>query len=151
MKKIFILGLLIVSLFGALTISLAPPVYANDIVVGPTTPPADTNPLKHTCDDLPEANTTSICANRAPCNTTADCTSPVSGSTGIISRIIQLAVAAAGVACVIAVIIGAFTYITSTGESAKVQSAKNTIMYALIGLLISVFAEVILRYVIKRF
>lgn len=53
-----------------------------------------------------------------------------------------------GVIAVIMVIFGGFKYITSGGDSSKVSSAKNTILYAVIGLVIVALAQTIVFFVI---
>ena len=55
-----------------------------------------------------------------------------------------------GVISVIMIIIGGLKYITSTGDSSKVESAKNTIIYAVVGLVIVALAQVIVFYVLDR-
>lgn len=55
-----------------------------------------------------------------------------------------------GVAAIIMVILGAFKYVTSGGDTNKVTSAKNTIVYALIGLVVAVLAQVLVRFVLTK-
>lgn len=55
-----------------------------------------------------------------------------------------------GVAAVIMIIIGGLKYILSQGEGSNTASAKNTIMYALIGLVIVALAQIIVRFVLSR-
>lgn len=54
----------------------------------------------------------------------------------------------AGVVAAAFVVIGGIKYITSSGDSSKLQQAKNTIFYALIGLAIVGLAEVIRAFFI---
>ena len=54
-----------------------------------------------------------------------------------------------GILAVVFVIIGGFKYTTSQGEPGKVQQAKNTIMYALIGLVVTLSAFAITRFVLQ--
>ncbi|PID32355.1 hypothetical protein CR970_01130 [Candidatus Saccharibacteria bacterium] len=54
-----------------------------------------------------------------------------------------------GVIAVIMIIVGGFKYITSNGDSGNVTSAKNTILYAIIGLVIVALAQVIVRFVLN--
>lgn len=54
-----------------------------------------------------------------------------------------------GIVAVVMVIIGGFKYITSAGDSGKTASAKNTILYAVIGLVIVIFAQIIVNFVIN--
>lgn len=53
-----------------------------------------------------------------------------------------------GVIAVIMIIVGGLKYITSSGDSGNVTSAKNTILYAVIGLVIVALAQVIVRFVL---
>lgn len=53
-----------------------------------------------------------------------------------------------GIAAVIMIIIGGFKYVTSSGDTGNVTSAKNTILFAVIGLVIVVLAQVIVNFVI---
>lgn len=55
-----------------------------------------------------------------------------------------------GVIAVIFVIYGGFRYITSGGDSNKVSSAKNTILYAIVGLVIVALAQVIVVFVLNE-
>jgi len=68
----------------------------------------------------------------------------------IIKSIIGILSYVVGVAAVIMVIIGGFRYITSNGDSNQISSAKNTIIYALIGLVIAVLARAIVAFVFNR-
>jgi hypothetical protein len=56
----------------------------------------------------------------------------------------------AGVAAVIMVIVGGIRYITSGGDSNNISSAKNTVIYALIGLVVALLARTIVAFVFKR-
>lgn len=55
-----------------------------------------------------------------------------------------------GILAVIMIIIGGLKYITSGGDSNNVASAKNTILYAIIGLVIVALAQVIVRFVLEK-
>lgn len=55
-----------------------------------------------------------------------------------------------GVAGVIMIMVGGFKYIISSGNDQNVNSAKNTIMFAIIGLVIVAMAQVIVRFVIDE-
>ena len=51
------------------------------------------------------------------------------------------------VVCLIFIVIGAIGYITSAGDPQKLQKAKNTLMYALIGLAIVALSAIIKEFV----
>lgn len=55
-----------------------------------------------------------------------------------------------GIVAVIMIILGGFKYITSGGDATKVASAKNTIFYAVIGLVIVALAQLIVRFVLTK-
>ena len=56
----------------------------------------------------------------------------------------------AGVISVLMVTMGAFQYVISQGDAQKVAKAKNTIMYAVIGLVVAITGVGIVNYVIKK-
>ena len=55
-----------------------------------------------------------------------------------------------GAIAIIMIIYGGFRYITSGGDSGKVGNAKNTLIYAIIGLIIVALAQLIVRFVITQ-
>jgi len=67
-----------------------------------------------------------------------------------IASVINLLSVLVGLAAVIMIIIGGFRYITSAGDSTKVTSAKNTIIYAIIGLIIVALAQLIVHFVLNK-
>ncbi len=81
-----------------------------------------------------------------------DCTSGVAGSTisNLLKKVINIISAVVGVIAVIMIVVGGFKYITSGGESSNVSGAKNTIIYAIIGLVIVAFAQIIVHFVINH-
>lgn len=68
----------------------------------------------------------------------------VANVTGIINAII----AALGIVAVVVVLIGGVNYMTSSGDAAKVEKAKKTILYGVIGLVICVLSFAIVNWVI---
>ena len=70
------------------------------------------------------------------------------GDGSLIRRIINLMLYAIGVISVIMLIFGGFKYVISGGQKESVTAAKNTILYAVVGLLVAIFAYAIVRFVI---
>lgn len=68
----------------------------------------------------------------------------------IISDVINVFSVIVGVIAVIMIVVGGFRYITSGGQAEKVTGAKNTILYALIGLIIVALAQVIVKFVLSK-
>ncbi len=79
---------------------------------------------------------------------TYDPTQPGINST--IQLVINIMSVLVGFAAVLMIIIGGFKYITSSGDSAGVNSAKNTILFAVVGLVIVAVAQIIVRFVINE-
>lgn len=68
-----------------------------------------------------------------------------------IATIVKDLLFALGVVAVIMIIIGAFRYVTSSGNSGAITSAKNTILYAVVGLIVALLAYAIVQYVTTQF
>lgn len=68
----------------------------------------------------------------------------------LIQNIISLLSWGIGLIAVFMIIVGGFKYITSGGESTGVTAAKNTILYAIIGLVIVALSQVIVRFILGR-
>ncbi|MEO8105468.1 MAG: pilin [Candidatus Saccharibacteria bacterium] len=98
----------------------------------------------------------SLCqgSNQAAQGTTnSDCgTAGQSGGNGLTSiaqNIVNIFSIVVGIVAVIMIIYGGFKYITSGGDSGNVSSAKNTLIYAIIGLIIVALAQIIVHFVIN--
>lgn len=89
-------------------------------------------------------STSSVCQN------TKTTENPLLGEKGVITGAVQIMIIFAGVASVIMIMVGGFKYITSNGDPSKVSSAKDTILYSVIGLVITIMAQAIVSFVINR-
>ncbi|MDQ3123970.1 MAG: pilin [bacterium] len=69
---------------------------------------------------------------------------------GLVKTVINILSWVVGIAAVIMVIVGGLKYIASNGDSNGISSAKNTIIYALIGLVIAALAQFIVRFVLAK-
>lgn len=67
----------------------------------------------------------------------------------IAKKIVTLFSQIVGFVSVVFIIYGGFRYITSGGDSTKVGNAKNTIIYALIGLIIVALAQAIIAFTLN--
>jgi len=75
---------------------------------------------------------------------------PVSGKDGIISKAIGIFSYIIAVASVIMILFGSFKYITAGGESKNVSTAKSSILYALIGIVVFLLSRAIITFVINK-
>jgi hypothetical protein len=74
---------------------------------------------------------------------------PISGTSGIVVRVTQFIALATGVVAVIMIIISGVRFITSSGDPQTVNAAKNTILYAVIGIVIVILAQAIVLFVVN--
>lgn len=77
------------------------------------------------------------------------CPSELFGETGAFKQITNTILYIVGIVAVIMLIIGGIRYVVSGGDSKKVTDAKNTVLYAIIGLVIAFFAYAIVNFVIS--
>jgi len=56
-----------------------------------------------------------------------------------------------GMIAVVMIVIGGIRYTTSNGDSSQVKGAKDTIMYAIIGLVVAIMSFTIVNFVLGRF
>jgi hypothetical protein len=68
----------------------------------------------------------------------------------LVTTVIDILSVVVGVVAVIMIIIAGFRYITSGGKQESVTGAKNTIIYAVIGLIIVALAQVIVHFVLNK-
>ena len=68
----------------------------------------------------------------------------------IITTVINIFSLVVGVVSVIMIIIGGLKYITSGGDSGNVSGAKNTILYAIVGLVVVALAQIIVQFVLGK-
>ena len=99
------------------------------------------------------APATDICSGTA--KTSAYCkdktsTDPIAGPNGILINVANLIAIIAGIVLVIMLIVAGIRYITSSGDSNGIQKAKDTIMHALIGLIVIVFARTLIAFLVSR-
>lgn len=94
----------------------------------------------------------SVCEGIGLSASSGDCTGDTGSPTvnGVLWTVINVLSLLIGVAAVIMVIVGGFKYVTSGGDSNAVGSAKTTITYAIIGLLVAAFAQILIRFVLTR-
>ena len=77
------------------------------------------------------------------------CPENLFGDTGVFKTITNTVLYIVGVVAVIMLIIGGIKYVTSGGDAKKVTDAKNTVLYAIIGLIIAFLAFAIVNFVIS--
>lgn len=54
------------------------------------------------------------------------------------------------VVAVITIMIAGLRYITANGDAGNISNARNTLLYAVIGLIIAAFAQIIVKFVLQK-
>lgn len=73
------------------------------------------------------------------------------GSAGIFRTITNVLLFILGAISVIMIIIGGLRYVISGGNSTAVTAAKNTILYAIVGVIVALLAYAIVNFVLDSF
>lgn len=70
--------------------------------------------------------------------------------TTVVRNIIHLLSIIIGIVAVIMIMVAGFKYVTANGDSGNLNSAKNTLIYAVIGLIIVALAQFIVKFVLDN-
>ena len=77
-------------------------------------------------------------------------TDPLTGSNGVIVKAANIIALVAGVAAVIILIIAGINFILSSGDAAKTGRARETIIYAAVGIAVIVLSRAIITFVVSK-
>lgn len=72
------------------------------------------------------------------------------GPNGILTNLTQVIARLTGAISVVMVLYGAFRFITSGGDSNAVKAGRETIIYALVGLVIAISAQGIVTFILEQ-
>lgn len=106
---------------------------------------AETN-LFPVCDST--TTDSAICQDKDKTQTHTD--NSFYGKNGVLIKVARLIATGVGVASVIMIIIGGIKFVLASGDPSNVKSAKDTIIFAIAGLVIAAFAGAIIRYVLVK-
>lgn len=79
--------------------------------------------------------------------TGSDCSDK--GFTGAIAEIVQIMSIIVGIIAIIMILIAGIKYATSGGSSEKISGAKNTLIYALVGVVVVALAQFLVHFVLN--
>lgn len=89
----------------------------------------------------PNAPRSEVCAQQGD---------PIAGEEGLIYDAVQLISIVAGIVAVVMIMYSGFSYITAGGDNNKIQEAKKTLTWSIIGLIVIVLARSIILFVISK-
>jgi hypothetical protein len=108
------------------------------------------NPFNPNSNDNTVCDQTDATGNKSSvCNIDPN-NDPITGSDGLVNKVANIISLLTGVAAVIVIMIAGLRYIMSSGDGAKTASAKNAILYASIGLVVTIVARAVVALVVTR-
>jgi hypothetical protein len=81
----------------------------------------------------------------------ADQPTELFGDGAIFTTVVNLMLFLVGAIAVIMIIIGGLRYVLSGGDASNVTAAKNTILYAIVGVIVAILAYAVVNYVVTSF
>lgn len=114
------------------TISLARPVQAFD-------------PLEKTCDGTAATSSSSVCQDNSAVNPEG----LVDKSNGLVAKIANIIALVGGILAVIFIMINGLTIMTSTGDSAKINKARDGLIYAAVGVVVIIMSRAIIGLILR--
>ncbi len=103
----------------------------------PTTPPS-------------QSAKEAICEGVGLTGDTDGCEDAESGVQGIVATVINILSILAGIIAVIVIIVNGLRFVVSNGDSNAVSGARQGIIYAIVGLIVVLMAQIIVRFVLNR-
>lgn len=100
--------------------------------------------------DLSFGDNPATSADDEPCKVKGGTETAESNLGKLVTNIINIISIIVGVAAVIMVIYGGFRFVTSAGNPEGTKAGRNAILYAIIGLIIVAFAQLIVKFVLTK-
>ena len=100
------------------------------------------------------ANGIDICSKENGSDNSVYCQNKDKGEgqvNGIIKTIVEVLLMAVGAISIIMIVIGGILFALSSGDAQKAAKARSTILYAVVGLIVSIFASAIVNFVFDGF
>ncbi len=118
---------------------LVPALALGVSVVAPVLQPSAVHAVETDC----AAPTTGGISGGVKCAKSADQPGSLFGTGGIFSTIVNVLLFIIGAVAVVMLIYGGFRYVMSGGDASAVTAAKNTILYAVVGIIVALLAYAI--------
>ena len=99
---------------------------------------------------ISEADKEAACAGLNAAGTSCNDVNAESEVSNLVITVVDILSLIVGAASVVMLIIGGFRYVISGGDANSISSAKNTVLYAIVGLVIVALAQFIVRFVLNR-
>lgn len=80
----------------------------------------------------------------------AVCAAKSDNAESTMKKVINMLLFIIGIVAVISIIIGGIMYTVSSGDQGKIKTAKDTILYAVVGLVVAILAFAIVNFVVNN-
>ena len=95
-----------------------------------------------------ECDTSSGLSGGLECTENDDMPKSLTGDNGIVTTVINTMLFIVGILSVIMIIYAGIRYVTAHGDKGQVEGAKNTLIYAIVGLIVSIVAYALVNWVV---
>ena len=85
------------------------------------------------------------------CTENDDMPAELTGDSGIVTTVINTMLFIVGILAVIMIIFSGIRYTTAHGDKGQVESAKNTLIYSIVGLVVAIIAYAVVNWVVNLF
>lgn len=75
---------------------------------------------------------------------------PLFGPHGVITTVVQFLTILVGIAAVVTIIIAGLRFVLAMGDSNTATTARNAILYAVIGLIIALMSQALITFVLNK-
>ena len=127
---------------------IIPPIASFALVIGANSGMTYASPISSTSlqGDLCNGTNGNLSASSTPCTGSTATTS----LNNILTTIVDIMSVVVGIVAVIMLIVGGLRYVASGGNDQSVAGAKNTILYAIVGLVVVAMAQVVVHFVLGK-
>lgn len=130
--KLFIVGLL---------------AFLGFLAIAPTVSAEFTSPFQDTCDGSSAARSSSVCQDEGRKTTGIDGSKQTTQD--LVNKVANIIAAVGGIIAVVMIMVNGLTLIMSTGDSAKINKARDGMIYAAVGIVVIVMARVIVGFILR--
>lgn len=96
----------------------------------------------------PETANATVCVEQRKNQTGRD--NSIYGPQGILTKAANIISLVIGVAAIIVILLAGLQLIIGTGDTARIATARDAILYAVVGLIVALLAQAIIRFVVSR-
>lgn len=102
------------------------------------------------CDTVDGAKNTEFCDTKNQSNGGTSSNNAFVGPNGILNTVVDVITVIVGIASVIVIVVSAILFAVSGGDPQKVAKARSSMIYAVVGLVVSTLSRQIIVFILSR-